>query len=203
MSNTHLVLKDETINTIMNADDEKLPPTYIVTTVSRKTPKQTLGWLINKIRGSKRDGGAELIVMKQHRSPQEDYVLHISATKLKFLEAAEEMEMMKEDSNRQMREFTMKQLDDFLPNGMNVEDLFNVADRQTIVRHELENIRALPEDNHIPGYPTLSLYEGQSILSVCRKNDIITKVYPLHDREHLKKLGQKWYISKKQPFVGL
>lgn len=98
----------------------------------------------------------------------QDYILHISASKVKFLETAEEMEMMKEDSAGQMREFTVKQLDDFLPRGMNVEDLFTVADRQTIVRHELENIRALPEDNHVPGFPTVNLYEGQSVFSVCR-----------------------------------
>jgi hypothetical protein len=31
------------------------------------------------------------------------------------------------------------------------------------VRHELENIRALTEDDQVPGYPAFRLYEGQSI----------------------------------------
>ncbi|XP_045470145.1 anoctamin-10 isoform X2 [Harmonia axyridis] len=202
MSRTDFSVEDERVaaNEMDDEDDEKLPPTYIVVTVSKEIPVITLAWIIKKIRGNKRDGGAELVLLQQPRSPKEDYVLHVSATRVKFLEAAEEMEMMKEDGLGQMREFTVKQLDDFLPAGMGVEDLFTVADRQTIVRHELENIRALPEDNHVPGFPTVTLYEGQSVFSVCRKEKIITDVYPLHDKEHLKKLGQKWFLTKKQPF---
>lgn len=108
---------------------------------------------------------------------------------------------MKSDKNGQMREFTVDQLEDFLPEGMHVEDLLTVADCQKIVRHELENIRALAEDSHVPGYPTVTLYEGQSILQACLQASIISQLYPLHDREALKKLGKKWYMSLfgKQP----
>lgn len=129
------------------------------------------------------------------------FVLHISASKIKFLEAAEEMEIVKQDRHGTMREFTVDQLEEFLPEGAHVEDLLTIAERQTIVRHELENIRALPEDLHVPGLPTCTLYEGQSILQVCLHFNIVTKVYPLHDRDALKKLGRKWYMSlfEKQP----
>lgn len=129
-------------------------------------------------------------------------VVHISASKIKFLEAAEEMEIVKMDKNGQMREFTVTQLEEFLADGMSVEDLLTTSEKQTIVRHELENIRALPEDDHVPGFPTYDLYEGQSIIHVCLDYEIITKIYPLHDREALKKLGRKWYLSvfRKQPF---
>jgi anoctamin-10 len=105
------------------------------------------------------------------------------------------MELMKVDKSGVIREFTVNQLEDFVPEGMHVDDLLTLAERQTIVRHELENIRALAEDEHIPGYPTYALYEGQSIFQVCVKWKIIMKVYPLHDQEHLKKLGKKWYMS--------
>lgn len=127
--------------------------------------------------------------------------MHLSASKIKFLETAEEMELMKEDKSGMMREFTVGQLEDFLPEGMHVDDLLTLAEKQTIVRHELENIRALSEDVHIPGYPTYTLYEGQSIFQVCLKYKIITRVYPLHDQEALKKLGHNWYMSlfAKQP----
>lgn len=112
------------------------------------------------------------------------------------------MEMVKKDQNGQMREFTVDQLEDFLPEGMHVDDLLTVAERQTIVRRELENIRALTEDTHVPGYPSAALYEGQSVLQVCLHDKIATQMYPLHDSEALKKLGKKWYLSffKKQPF---
>lgn len=129
-------------------------------------------------------------------------VLHISASKIKFLEVAEEMEIQKSDKNGQIREFTVTDLDEFLPSGMRVEDLLTVAERQTIIRHELETIRALAEDDHIPGYPPYTLYEGQSILHVCLQYKLIKNMYPLHDQEALKKLGKKWYLSlfRKQPF---
>lgn len=79
-------------------------------------------------------------------------VLHISASKIKFLEVAEEMEIRKKDVHGVVREFTVNQLEEFMPDGMTVDDLLTVAERQTIVRRELENIRALPEDVHISGY---------------------------------------------------
>ncbi|XP_044267516.1 anoctamin-10 isoform X1 [Tribolium madens] len=182
-------------------ENTSLPPTYLVIKIASDIKENTLTWLIDKIRGKRRDGGAELIVMRQPSDPDDGWILHLSASKIKFLETAEEMELMKEDKTGMMREFTVGQLEDFLPDGMHVDDLLTLAEKQTIVRHELENIRALAEDEHIPGYPTYTLYEGQSIFQVCLKYKIIMKVYPLHDQEALKKLGRKWYMSllAKQP----
>lgn len=89
--------------------------------------------------------------------------LHVSASKIKFLEVAEELELKKCDKNGLIREFNVSQLDDFLEDGMHVDDLLTTAERQHIVRHELENIRAQKEDDQVPGYPAFRLYEGQSI----------------------------------------
>ncbi|XP_018568866.1 anoctamin-10 isoform X2 [Anoplophora glabripennis] len=192
----------DTVEESSDVEETVLPPTYIVLQVSSDIPEKTLLWLIDKIRGKKRDGGGELIVMKQLCNPEDGYVLHLSASKIKFLEVAEDMELIKQDRNGQMREFTVAQLEDFLPEDMHVEDLLTMAERQNIVRHELENIRALAEDDHIPGYPTYTLYEGQSIFQVLQMYEIVTKMFPLHDDETLKKLGRSWYMSvfKKQPF---
>jgi hypothetical protein len=87
----------------------------------------------------------------------------VSASKIKFLEVAEELELKKMDNTGLIREFTVSQLDDFLEEGMHVDDLLTVAEKQYIVRHELENIRALTEEDEVPGYPAFRLYEGQSI----------------------------------------
>lgn len=51
----------------------------------------------------------------------QEHVLHVSASKIKLLEAAEEMELVKRDRHGQMREFTVDQLEDFLPEGEPVE----------------------------------------------------------------------------------
>lgn len=127
--------------------------------------------------------------------------MHVSASKIKFLETAEEMELVKEDRNGQLREFTVDQLEEFLPDGMHVEDLFSTYEKQSMIRHELDNIRALPEDDHVPGYPDYTLYEGQSIIQVCIECELIQQMFSLHEPETLKKLGRKWYLSllRKQP----
>nr|XP_023025137.1 anoctamin-10-like [Leptinotarsa decemlineata] len=197
------VVDTETIgDEISDVEDTVLPPTYIVLQIDPDIPKTTLTWIIDKIKGKKRDGGGELIVMKQSCNPEDGLILHLSASKIKLLEAAEEMELMKQDRNGHIREFTVASLEDFLPEDKHVDDLFTTADKQTIIRYELENIRALAEDDHIPGYPTYSLYVGQSIFQVCQKWNIVRKSYPLHDEETLKKLGKKWYMTvfSKQPF---
>jgi hypothetical protein len=91
------------------------------------------------------------------------FTLHVSASKIKFLEVAEQLELKKRDRCGLIREFTVSQLDAFLEDGMHVDDLLTTAERQYIVRHELENIRAQKEEDQVPGYPAFRLYEGQSI----------------------------------------
>lgn len=57
----------------------------------------------------------------------------------------------------------VKELEEFLLYDGPVEDIFTSAEKQSIVRYELENIRALAEESYLPGYPHLKFYEGQSI----------------------------------------
>lgn len=81
----------------------------------------------------------------------QEYTFHISATKYKLLETAEDIELVKEDARGVPREFTVADLDDFLTDDRTIDSLLNMADRQTIVLHELENIRALDYEKFIPG----------------------------------------------------
>ncbi|GLV46184.1 Abnormal X segregation [Carabus blaptoides fortunei] len=186
---------------VTDASDEtsdegvQLPRTYIVIKVAKHVRDVTVLWLVNKIRGKRRDGGAELVVRQEPYDPSEGITLHVSASKIKFLEVAEQMELQKRDRTDQMREFIVGQLEDFLEDGMTVDDLFSVSERQTMVRHELENIRALAEDVYVPGYNSCVLYEGQSILQACQQCGVISQLYSLHDKDALKKLGRKWYRS--------
>lgn len=90
-------------------------------------------------------------------------MLHVSASCRKLLELAEEMELKKRDQAGLMREFLFVHLRDFLAPDQLPEDLLTTAEKQFIVRHELDNIRALSEDPSIPGYPNFRMYEGQSI----------------------------------------
>lgn len=48
-----------------------LPPTYIVLKIAYDICENTLIWLVEKIRGKRRDGGAELIVLREPYDPEE------------------------------------------------------------------------------------------------------------------------------------
>ncbi|KAB0797482.1 hypothetical protein PPYR_08475 [Photinus pyralis] len=180
-------------------NDGSLPQSYVVMRFDKNIPDATLEWIVDKIHTLRTNGGGELLVLKQPYKESEGVVLHISASTIKFLEAAEEMEIMKCDKNGVRREFTVSSLEDFLPDGMHVDDFLTTAEKQKIIKHELENIRALPVEGCIPGYPQYTLYEGQSILHVCLVEHLIKAIYPLHDVESLKKLGKRWYATLFDP----
>ncbi|XP_018321990.1 anoctamin-10 isoform X2 [Agrilus planipennis] len=185
---------------ITATDSTTFPPTYLVIRVHPASKEEAVKWLVGKIRGKKLLGGAELVVLRKPYD-EDGLEFHVSASPIKFLEIAEEMELVKRDKHGQMREFTVNDLENFLVDGMNVDDFLTSAERQAIIRHELENIRALPTDIHVPGYPFYSMCEGQSVLHKCIQCGIISSIYALHDQEHLKKLGRSWYRSvfQKQP----
>lgn len=112
------------------------------------------------------------------------------------------MEVVKKDHSGVMREFVVSQLEDFIEEGMQVDDFLTIAERQNIVRHELENIRATNDDKHVPAYHHINIYPGKSLLQTFIRAGIIEKVYTLHDEEILRKLGSKWFMAlfQKQPY---
>lgn len=87
---------------------------------------------------------------------------HISAGLTKLLELAEEIEMKKHDRFGVLREFTVKELSEFT-HDVDKENLLTTAEKQVLVKHEIENLRALEVDSTVPGYPHIALYEGQTI----------------------------------------
>lgn len=183
--------------------DAPFPPTYMVVRFASSLQPRAIAWLVDKVRGPRSHGGAELLVRRQHTEPGEGVILHVSASCRKLLELAEDMELKKRDQAGLMREFLFAHLRDFVGEKGSREDLLTTAERQLIVRHELDNIRALSEDPSIPGYPNFRMYEGQSIVQVMMHRALITAMYPLHDEESLKRLSTKWYYSKVQPIEDI
>lgn len=55
----------------LNDEGAQLPATYLVVRIAPDIKENTLTWLIDKIRGKRRDGGAELIAMRQACDPAE------------------------------------------------------------------------------------------------------------------------------------
>lgn len=183
--------------------DAPFPPTYMVVRFAADVKPRAIAWLVDKIRGPRSHGGAELLVRRQHTEPGEGVILHVSASCRKLLELAEDMELKKRDKAGLMREFLFAHLRDFVGEKGSREDLLTTAERQLIVRHELDNIRALSEDPSIPGYPNFRMYEGQSVVQVMIHRLLVSAMYPLHDTEALKLLSSKWYFSKDQPVEAI
>ena len=44
-----------------------------------------------------------------------------------------------------------------------MEEFLTMADKQRLIQHELESIRATDMDTYIPGYPKIKLYKGEAI----------------------------------------
>ncbi|KAL1123938.1 hypothetical protein AAG570_001708 [Ranatra chinensis] len=126
-------------------------------------------------------GGAELLVRAHPPINRQSFTIHVSASLRKLLELAEDLEVRKKDGNGILREFTVSELNEFC-GGKSAEDLLTLAEKQSLVRHELENIRAL--------------------LVACLHYKIIKQIFPLHDVQAVCKLGNSWYLPlySKQPY---
>lgn len=79
---------------------------------------------------------------------------------------AEQLQIKKLDYSQDPpipREFMVKDLNNFLLPGMHADEILSSADRQIVVLHELKHLESLRWEKHVPGYPELTLYPGQSI----------------------------------------
>lgn len=180
-------------------------PTLVVVEFHQKAQKQTIDWLIGKIRAKRSKGGAELIVKILPAHNDKGVMLHVSAPTVRLLEAAELLEIKKKDHEGYLRELTLRDIEPFLYDGITMESLLSMAEKQRIVLHELQNIRAQTEDHVLPGYPQIQLYNGQPIFVLCQVEEIITQAFPLHDTEELHSLGVRWYwaILSEQPLEDI
>uniref|UniRef100_A0A0A9W9V8 Anoctamin n=1 Tax=Lygus hesperus TaxID=30085 RepID=A0A0A9W9V8_LYGHE len=185
-------------------NDQYFPQTYIVIEFNSKIKQETAQWVVDKISKDRKKGGSDLIVRRQPATVGKNLTVHVTSGSQQLLELAEEMEIRKRDRHGVLREFTMHELEDFI-NPADKAELLSSSEKQTIVRHELENIRALNHEICVLGYPEYPLYEGQSILSACLHYGVIKQVYPLHDEEFIKKLGPKWYkqFLSPQPYEDI
>ncbi|XP_061633629.1 anoctamin-10 isoform X4 [Phyllopteryx taeniolatus] len=71
-----------------------------------------------------------------------------------------------------------------------------MAECQYIIKHELETLRA-QDETHVPGYTQAKLYPGKSIIRRLLSKRILIQMFPLHDKEELKRLSFKWYKKVK------
>ncbi|XP_078527665.1 anoctamin-10-like isoform X3 [Lissotriton helveticus] len=116
-------------------------------------------WLISRLEGRKKDGGARLLV---HPGEDDDgSMILLSATPYSLLRGTEVLGLAKLDDSGSMRAFSYDNRASF-PNSENTDEFLTLAERQFLVKHEADSIRVRDEE-HVPGYPKLRLYPGQPI----------------------------------------
>lgn len=106
----------------------------------------------------------------------------MSADNCKFLQIADELELMKPTRSGSMKNFNISCLDDFFVNEeMAIDNVLTLADRQMIIKHVIDNIKATEIEKFIPGYEHLLLYQGQSLISACMAVGLIVNMFSLRD----------------------
>lgn len=117
----------------------------------------------------------------------------MSAQNYKFLQIADELELMKPTRSGVMKNFNVSCLDDFfIDDSMAIDNVLTLADRQMIIKHAIDNIKANEIEKYIPGYEHIQLYHGQSIINACMEESLIINIFALRDEDYLKKL-KPWY----------
>lgn len=116
-------------------------------------------------------------------SPSQGLVLHVSARNTKFLQFADELEIMKKTKSGVMKNFNISCLDDFFLDGnTDVDNVLTAADRQIIIKHALDSIKANEYEKHLPGMEHVTFYHGQSIIAACQEENVIECVYALQNK---------------------
>lgn len=89
---------------------------------------------------------------------------------------------MKPTRSGVMKNFNISCLDDFfIDDSMAIDNVLTLADRQMIIKHAIDNIKATEIEKFIPGYEHVLLYCGQSLISACMEEGLITNMFTLRD----------------------
>uniref|UniRef100_A0A8C2PD37 Uncharacterized protein n=1 Tax=Capra hircus TaxID=9925 RepID=A0A8C2PD37_CAPHI len=139
----------------------------VVIELAQDVKEETKEWLKARIITKKKDGGAQLLfrplLNKYEKETLENQNLYlVGASKIRLLLGAEAVGLVKECSDNTMRAFTYGTRHNFKDFDDDNDDFLSMAERQFIIKHELENLRARDE-KMIPGYPQAKLYPGKSL----------------------------------------
>ncbi|XP_028843364.1 anoctamin-10 isoform X1 [Denticeps clupeoides] len=154
----------------------------------------TKQWIMKVMAAPESLGGAGLLA-----HPGEDVdgdVIVVSAPRCTLLRATEELGLCKLDKDGNMSAFSNQDTENF-PSSENMQEFLTLAEKQFIVKHQLETMRA-KKDQRIPGLTQAKgvLRSRQGILQKLERAGVIRQVFPLHDQKRLTALGKEWYSKK-------
>ncbi|XP_059402670.1 anoctamin-10-like [Carassius carassius] len=154
----------------------------------------TKQWIMSMISAPVKAGGAQLLV-----HPGEDMkgdMIVVAAPRCTLLRVTEDLGLCKTYQDGNMTAFSFEDRHNFC-NIDNMQQFLTLAERQYIIKHELDSMRAM-EDQRIPGTPAPKgrLKVRESILQKLEKAGVIRNITPLHDKKLLSALGKQWYSHK-------
>ncbi|XP_037110166.1 anoctamin-10 isoform X1 [Syngnathus acus] len=151
---------------------------------------ETKRWLIKLIGTPQKDGGAALLA-----HPGEDAtgdIIMVSAPRCTLLQATEELGLCKTFKNGEMETFSYDSRENFRHSD-NMEMFLTVAEKQYIVKYELEGLRAR-RDVRIPGLADkYALQHRDNIWHKMISTGVVVDTFPLHNKAKLKELSKSWY----------
>ncbi|XP_005096666.1 anoctamin-10 isoform X2 [Aplysia californica] len=160
-----------------------------------KSKQAAQEWLTAKLQAPRTERGAELIVKTNTSENSKETILYIGATTERLLIGAEEMKIQKTYRDGSLRDISLTDLDNF-NNSEDLDRFLTTAEKQRVILKGMESLRASEEETFIPGYPKNSLYPGKSIIKKYLSRNIVSNLFPLHEEEKLKRLGDEWYTMK-------
>ncbi|XP_027872730.1 anoctamin-10 isoform X3 [Xiphophorus couchianus] len=161
------------------------------------TKEEAIAWLLSRIRAPQQAGGAGLLVEQLGpgvSAEQKDNLnlFLVGASWERLLSGAEDVGLFKEYSDGSMRGFTCVNKHNFKDFQGDGDGFLSMAECQYIIKHELETLRA-KDETHVPGYSHAKLYPGKSIIRRLLSKGILIQMFPLHNKEELKRLSFSWY----------
>ncbi|XP_062276519.1 anoctamin-10 [Scomber scombrus] len=168
---------------------EQVEP-LVVVKLGEKVRPETKRWLLRLIGTPQNDGGAALLA-----HPGEDAsgdIIMVSAPRCTLLRATEELGLCKTYQSGDMEAFSYNDREHFKDSD-NMEAFLTLAEREYIVKYELDGLRA-QRDLRIPGLPdNYTLQHRDNIWQKMRSAGVIVDTLPLHKYDQLKALSEAWY----------
>ncbi|CAB1446163.1 unnamed protein product [Pleuronectes platessa] len=173
----------------------------VVVELASDTKEEAIGWLLGRIRDKQQNGGAEMLVEQLGpgvgaQEKQNPNMFLVGASWQRLLSGAEEVGLFKEFSDGSMRAFTSNNKHNFKDYKGDGDSFLSMAECQYIIKHELDTLRA-KDETHVPGYTQVKLYPGKSIVRRMQSKGILIQLFPIHEREELKRLSFSWYKKVK------
>ncbi|KAM8860423.1 anoctamin-10 isoform 2-T3 [Synchiropus picturatus] len=168
---------------------ERVEP-LVLLKLGEKVRPETKRWIMRLIGTPQKDGGAALLA-----HPGEDAggdIIVVAAPRCTLLRAAEELGLCRTTRSGDMEAFSYHDRERFRDSD-NMASFLTLAERQHVVRYELEGLRA-QRDLRVPGLPeNCTLQNRDNIWQKLQSAGVVLDTFPLHDQKKLRELREAWY----------